>query len=468
MVVCTTTREGRAERWRFINVIAAAAFTFSTISFVATHPATAQVTAKPHATKKVVHSPVRIAKPAPQTDSQEADQLNAKWLADHNTAVEAQAAAAAAAAAPAPAVDQSASNGPSITTHAPVRTAAAPAQAVPQAPAAAAAAPAPVQHGPGEEDKFAVTGMGVPVGTAARVVIPGSMVRVKATSTAAFSTVPGGAGLNSYKEVAQAFSGFGPNGAKVEMVKGQTADGNQRLLYASIGEGKNKQSYWWFAPSNQPEGWFDDNGNRLGGTVLAEPKPDSRISSPFGRRRYYGRITSTAFHNGIDFEGKVGEPIHAAADGVVNHANWYYNYGRTVKITHADNFETLYAHMSRIAPGVAPGTVVHKGDIIGYVGSTGRSTGPHLHFSTIVNGEFVDPAQFLSENGNGKLSADALVAFRHWQQDIRTAAEPVKKASSGPGNTQGLHGGADEWSHSPFAPQGPFAPKAATPTTGHL
>jgi len=461
-MVCTTTREGRAERWRFINVVAAAALALSTISFAATTEATAQVTTKPHTAKKPVHSPVRIAKPAPPADTQEADQLNAKWLADHNKAVEAQATAAAAAAT-APVVDQSASNSPNVSPRA---AAAAPA-ATPAPVAAAAPAPAAPPAGPGEEDKFAVSGMGVPVGTAARVVIPGSMVRVKATSTAAFSTVPGGAGLSSYKEVAQAFSGFGPKGAKIEMVKGQTADGNQRLLYASIGEGKTKQSYWWFAPSNQPEGWFDDNGNRLGGTVLAEPKPDSRISSPFGRRRYYGRITSTAFHNGIDFEGKVGEPIHAAADGVVNHANWYYNYGRTVKITHADNFETLYAHMSRIAPGIAPGTVVHKGDVIGFVGSTGRSTGPHLHFSTIVNGEFVDPAQFLSENGNGNLTADALVAFRHWQQDIRAASEPVKKASSGAATPQGLHGGA-EWSHSPFAPQGPFAPKAAGPTTGHL
>ncbi len=453
-MVCTTTREGRAERWRVFNVVAAAALALSTVSFGAIPQATAQVTTKPNIAKKPAHSPVRIVKPAP-ADTQEADQLNAKWLADHNQAVEA-AQAATAAAAVAPPADQSASNSPSISTRAPAAAA-----------AVVAPAPAPVATpvGPGEEDKFAVSGMGVPVGTAARVVIPGSMVRVKATSTAAFNTVPGGSGLASYKEVAQAFSGFGPNGAKVEMVKGQTADGNQRLLFASIGDGKKKQSYWWFAPSNQPEGWFDDNGNRLGGTVLAEPKPDSRISSPFGRRRYYGRITSTAFHNGIDFEGKVGEPIHAAADGVVNHANWYYNYGRTVKISHADNFETLYAHMSRIAPGMAPGTVVHKGDVIGFVGSTGRSTGPHLHFSTIVNGEFVDPEQFLSENGNGKLTADALVAFRHWQQDIRIASEPVKKASTGV--PSGLHGGA-EWSQSPFAPQGPFAPKPSNPVVGHL
>ena len=126
----------------------------------------------------------------------------------------------------------------------------------------------------GEEDKFAAgPSFGAPVGTGARAVIPGSVSLVKATGTAVFGTVPGGSSLASYKEVAQAFSGFAPAGPKVEMIKGQTADGNTRLLYASIGDGKAKQSYWWYAPTDQPEGWFDDQGHRLGGTVLAEPKP---------------------------------------------------------------------------------------------------------------------------------------------------------------------------------------------------
>ena len=239
------------------------------------------------------------------------------------------------------------------------------------------------------------------------------------------------------------------------MIQGRTADGWTRPLFVSLGDAKTKQSYWWFAPPDQPEGWFDDQGKRLGGTMLADPKPGARISSPFGRRTYYGRVTSTAFHNGIDFEGKYGDPIYAAADGVINHMNWYYNYGRTVKISHADNFETLYAHMSRFAPGLGPGSHVKKGDVIGFIGSTGRSTGPHLHFSTIVNGQFVDPAPYLSEAGNGQLNSDSLVAFREWQQEIRTAVA-AKKPSGGTSGAEprAMYGG-EYWTQSPFAPPSP-------------
>ena len=437
-MVGTTTREGRAERWRFFNVVAAAILAVSTVQFVTITDTAAQVVVKPPVKKTVKAAPKAVKHVAPLSEQQEADQLNAKWLADHN------AAETAAKAAAAPGTVPTASSSTASTSTAPT---------------------APVV---GEEDKFLPGATaGLPATSSLHAVVPGSVSLVKASSTAAFSTIPGGSSLASYKEVAEAFSGFGPAGVKVEMVKGQTTDGTTRLLFASIGEGKTKQSYWWYAPGDQPEGWFDDRGNRLGGTVLAEPRPDARISSPFGTRRYYGRSTGTAFHNGIDFEAKMGDPILAAADGVVNHANWYYNYGRTVKITHADNFETLYAHMSRIAPGMAPGTVVHKGDIIGYVGSTGRSTGPHLHFSTIVNGQFVDPEQFLSADGNGQLDAQSLVSFRQWQQDIRTATAKVKPVSAPQAIPSGLHGG-EEQQRQPSWTTSPFGPKSATSGLGHL
>lgn len=408
----TTTRAERADRWRVMRALTAAAVTVSILQIFAPMAAMAQVAVP---SKKQVSRTIYKAAPQEQASptDKEADKLNERWLADFNKS---DKSAAASTAAP------------------------------PSAPAPAAVAPS-IAGTETERTLSAPPEAAVP-GAGARAVVPGTITFVKADSAAAaFNSMPGGANQPIFKDLNSAFSGFAPTAAKVEMMQARTVDGSSRPIYASIGEGKNKQSYWWFSPPDQPEGWFDQQGKRLGGTALSEPRPGARISSPFGTRRYYGRVTSSAFHNGIDFEAKVGEPILAAADGVVNHANWYYNYGRTVKITHADNFETLYAHMSRIAPGITPGTVVHRGEVIGYVGATGRATGPHLHFSTIVNGKFVDPAKYLSENGgNTVLSGGDLVAYRQWQQDVRTAAIAQKDTQKA--KVQG----ASFWSRNPFNP----------------
>jgi murein DD-endopeptidase MepM/ murein hydrolase activator NlpD len=290
----------------------------------------------------------------------------------------------------------------------------------------------------------------VPPGPGSRGLVADSVKVVKASpTTLAGVLAPSGANPASLKELTQALAGFTSASAKIDVVQGRTVDGTPRVLVASLGDGKARQSFWWFAPPNQPEGWFDDHGKRLGGTALADPRPGARMSSPFGTRYYYGRKSGSGFHNGIDFEGKVGEPIYAAADGVINHQGWYFNYGRTVKISHADSFESLYAHMSRFADGMGPGTRVRKGDLIGYVGSTGRSTGPHLHFSVIVNGQFVNPQPYISENGgHGALAGETLVAYRQWQGEVKRAADRGRKG--------GFFGRGDggAWSTNPFSSSG--------------
>lgn len=287
-------------------------------------------------------------------------------------------------------------------------------------------------------------------GAGARSVVAGSvgLVKVNASSGLATSLASTGASSATLKELTEALAGFQAGSTKVEVWKGRTVDGAPRLLAATIGEGSSKRSFWWFAPPNLPEGWFDEQGRRLGGTALAEPSGGARISSPFGIRRYYGRSSGGGFHNGIDFEGKTGMPIYAAADGVINHQGWYFNYGRTVKISHADNFETLYAHMSRFAEGMGPGSRVRKGDVIGYIGSSGRSTGPHLHFSVVVSGQFVDPAPYIAGKGiNSVLIGESLVAYRQWQQEIRKAAGAKDDSDN---RFRGLQG-AEPWSHNPFS-----------------
>ena len=211
----------------------------------------------------------------------------------------------------------------------------------------------------------------------------------------------------------------------VQAAEGVSADGTKCLLYVSITSEQGEQTFWRFAPDDEPAGWFDEWGRRLE-PALAQPKPGSRISSPFGPRRYYGRLSGGGFHDGIDFESRVGEPIYAAADGIIEHQGGYFEYGLTLKIRHANQFTSLYAHLSRFAGGLAVGSKVAKGQLIGFVGMSGRSTGAHLHFSTIVDGRFVDPAPYLSVNGHRRMSPPALAIFRQWQQDIRAAIERVR------------------------------------------
>jgi murein DD-endopeptidase MepM/ murein hydrolase activator NlpD len=111
-------------------------------------------------------------------------------------------------------------------------------------------------------------------------------------------------------------------------------------------------------------------------------------------------------HRGIDLASPIGTPIHAAADGVISRADWFSTYGLYVSIEHGGQIETRYGHMSRL--NVAAGQSVHKGDIIGYVGTTGRSTGPHLHYEVRIAGVAVNPLPYLqgdvhaaSEGGQG-------------------------------------------------------------------
>ncbi|UYN96866.1 MAG: M23 family metallopeptidase [Enhydrobacter sp.] len=415
-----TTRAGRAGRWRRTGIFAVVAVAFTSLQVVTGIEAWAQPKAP---TKKQVSR--KATKPIPGDN--EADKLNEKWLTEHNKREAEQAAVAAAAAAAAAAATASAQST--------------------QSQAAALKTTAPE---PDDERVSSVPSAIGPVGPGARTLVAGSVVLVSAGSPANLgNALPGGADLPVYKDLTRAFAGFAPNAAKVELVKGTTGDGFTRVLYANVSDGATKRTYWWFAPPDQPEGWFDEEGRRLGGTMMGEPRPGARVSSPFGVRRYYGRRTGGGFHNGIDFEGKTGEPIVAAADGVITHQNWYFNYGRTVKLSHADNFETLYAHMSRFVPGLRVGSQVRKGDIIGFVGSTGRSTGPHLHFSAIINGQFVDPMPYLSSQAPSLLSSGAQVVFRQWQLEVRAAVEVSGKARSH-GRYPNLQGN-DDWSRNPFS-----------------
>lgn len=124
------------------------------------------------------------------------------------------------------------------------------------------------------------------------------------------------------------------------------------------------------------------------------PLEHARVSSSYGMRDH-PVLRKRARHNGIDLAAPTGTPIYATADGIVERANYFGSYGNYIQIGHGNAIETRFAHLSRII--VSDGQQVRKGDLIGYVGSTGRSTGPHLHYEVRIAGEPVDPRPFMVE-----------------------------------------------------------------------
>lgn len=126
------------------------------------------------------------------------------------------------------------------------------------------------------------------------------------------------------------------------------------------------------------------------------PVDGFRLTSEFGMR-VHPVLGGRRAHKGIDLATPVGTPVHAPADGVVGKAEWFSSYGLYIQLEHGGELETRYGHLSRL--NVAAGQFVHKGDVIGYVGTTGRSTGPHLHYEVRVAGESVNPMPYMVESG---------------------------------------------------------------------
>lgn len=125
------------------------------------------------------------------------------------------------------------------------------------------------------------------------------------------------------------------------------------------------------------------------------PLAGAQLTSGYGMRNH-PVLRRRARHKGVDLAAPTGTPVYATADGVIERANWFSSYGLYISIDHGSDLETRYAHMSKLA--VAAGDTVRKGDVIGYVGSTGRSTGPHLHYEVRVEGVAVNPIPYMVES----------------------------------------------------------------------
>lgn len=179
-----------------------------------------------------------------------------------------------------------------------------------------------------------------------------------------------------------------------------------QLQYAGLDQGRRKvELVRW--DGGEANGWLDPDGTYERRGYFAMPV-DGRVTSSFGMRMH-PLLGSLRMHKGIDIGARYGSPIYAATDGVVAYAGWKGGYGNFVQLDHAGGVESAYGHMSRIA--VRPGTRVARGQVIGFVGSTGRSTGPHLHWEVMRRGQAVDP-RAVSMSRIVSLSGAAMRSFR--------------------------------------------------------
>ena len=162
------------------------------------------------------------------------------------------------------------------------------------------------------------------------------------------------------------------------------------LLYAGLVLSDEQLGFFRYDSGKGTIGWYDETGNSAARALIRTPISGARLSSSFGHRKH--PVSGfNAMHKGVDFAAPRGTPIIAAGSGVIREAGWKGSFGRYIRIRHNSTYDTAYAHMSRIAPNIHPGSRVKQGEIIGYVGSTGRSTGAHLHYEVMVNNRQVNP-----------------------------------------------------------------------------
>lgn len=163
------------------------------------------------------------------------------------------------------------------------------------------------------------------------------------------------------------------------------------ILAANYENAGQLHSAVYFQPEGGPAGYFGPDGTSLRRMFLKSPIQYGRITSRFTRRRFHPVLKITRPHLGVDYGAPTGTPIRAVGGGTVALAAWSGGGGRTVKISHNSTYKTSYLHMSRFGAGIRRGVKVQQGQIIGYVGTSGLSTGPHLHFEFWSGGRVVDP-----------------------------------------------------------------------------
>jgi murein DD-endopeptidase MepM/ murein hydrolase activator NlpD len=173
--------------------------------------------------------------------------------------------------------------------------------------------------------------------------------------------------------------------------RGTHAIPSLRILAAELINAGQKFTAIYFEKQRGMGGYYDLDGRSLARNFLRFPLEFADITSRFSESRFNPILKTHVPHTGVDFAAERGTPVHAVGDGIITQAGWNGGYGKTLDLQHDDRYMSRYAHLHNFADGIRNGVEVKKGQIIGYVGSTGRSTGPHLHFELYKDQQYVNP-----------------------------------------------------------------------------
>ena len=170
------------------------------------------------------------------------------------------------------------------------------------------------------------------------------------------------------------------------------------IIYSFIKINKNFLEYYKFKTDDEYIDYFNKKGENVKKSILKTPLDGARLSSGFGIRKH-PILGYNKMHKGVDFAAPTGTPIYAGGNGIIEFAGYNGAYGKFIKIRHNNEYKTAYAHLSKFKKGISKGVRVNQGDIIGYVGSTGRSTGPHLHYEIIFQNKQINPLKLKLPSG---------------------------------------------------------------------
>ncbi len=188
-----------------------------------------------------------------------------------------------------------------------------------------------------------------------------------------------------------------------------TNEKTEMLFAALTVSGETKKYYRFQTPDDSVVDYYDETGKSAKKFLIRKPVSNAIMRSGFGGRRH-PILGYTKMHTGVDWAAPYGTPIFASGNGTIEKADWEGGYGKYIRIKHPNGYETAYGHMTAFAKGMEPGKRVRQGQVIGFVGSTGLSTGAHVHYEIMVNGRFVDPMRIKLPRGRS-LDGQLLASF---------------------------------------------------------